>query len=405
MTEGNPSATSFFKFQAFTTAAVQDARIRTRMKAAMAGNLRRGEGARSFSKVVDAEFGKAGMTRLSPSAITNIYETNVSLAYGAGQMQKMLEVADDFPYWRYSATMDGKTRPTHAALHGKIFKVGDFTFFPPVGFRCRCTAIPMTARQAGRYLQSDMPDADGKKKLYNTLESKEFAGNKQQKFMDWTAREYAKADPYTRRNIDKAFEVMKEEIRTLEYESAKEFFRDDYVKKVEKEFLTNKKVQAAADQAGITKAEAFRVFAYTDFKNKLSADMARLHYTDQPLQQWNKNKLLTFKKDLSKALEKLPKTKGTVYRNLTGVPEEVLQQWTKKGAIIVWDGFSSTTKDAEVYKNRKVRLIIKTQTARDVESISKHPEEQEAILLPGAKLKVVEAEETGNQTVIIMKEV
>lgn len=375
------------------------------MKAAIAGNLKRGEGARSFKKTVDSEFDKAGMTRLSPSAVTNIYETNVSLAYGAGQMQKMLETAEDFPYWRYSATIDSKTRATHAALHGKIFKVGDFTFFPPIGFRCRCTAIPMTARQAGKYLQSDMPDAAGKKKLYDTLESKEFAGNKQQKFMDWTKREYAKADPYTRRNIDKAFEVMKEEIRTLEYESAKEFFQDDYVKKVEKEFLANKKVQAAADRAGLAKADAFRVFAYTDFKNNLSADMARLHYTNQPLQQWNKNKLLTFKKGMVKALEKLPRTEGTVYRNLTGMPEEVLKQWTKKGAVIVWDGFSSTTKDAEVYKNRKVRLIIKTKTARDVESVSKHPEEQEAILLPGVKLKVLEAEVTSNQTIIVMKEV
>lgn len=213
--EGNPSATAYFKFQAFTTAVVHDARVRDRIKAAIAGNLERGEGERNFKKAVDAEFDKAGLTRLAPYQINNIYETNVSLAFGAGQMQKMLEVSDQFPYWKYSATLDSKTRPSHAALHGKIFKVGDFTFFPPIGFRCRCTAIPLTARQAARYLKTDMPTPADKDNLYSLLESKEFAGNKQQKFMEWVAEEYKSADSHTRKLIDRAFDTMRQEIRNL----------------------------------------------------------------------------------------------------------------------------------------------------------------------------------------------
>lgn len=213
--EGNPSATAYFKFQAFTTAVVHDARVRDRIKAAIAGNLERGEGERNFKNIVDAEFDKAGLTRLAPYQINNIYETNVSLAFGAGQMQKMLEVSDEFPYWKYSATLDSKTRPSHAALHGKIFKVGDFTFFPPIGFRCRCTAIPLTARQAARYLKTDMPTPADKDNLYSLLESKEFAGNKQQKFMEWTAEQYKNADPETRKLIDQAFDTMRQEIRSL----------------------------------------------------------------------------------------------------------------------------------------------------------------------------------------------
>lgn len=213
--EGNPSATAYFKFQAFTTAVVHDARVRDRIKAAIAGNLERGEGERNFKKAVDAEFDKAGLTRLAPYQINNIYETNVSLAFGAGQMQKMLEVSDEFPYWKYSATLDSKTRPSHAALHGKIFKVGDFTFFPPIGFRCRCTAIPLTARQAARYLKTDMPTPADKDNLYSLLESKEFAGNKQQKFMEWVAEEYKSADSHTRKLIDRAFDTIRQEIRNL----------------------------------------------------------------------------------------------------------------------------------------------------------------------------------------------
>lgn len=212
---GNPSAVSFFRFQAFTTAVVQDQRIRSRLKDAIDENLTKGEGYREFKQLVDDIFSKAGLTRLYNYQINNIYETNVSLAFGAGQMQKMLEVADEFPYWKYSATLDSKTRPPHAALHGKIFKAGDYTFFPPIGFRCRCTAIPLTARQAARYLKTDMPDPNEKNKLYDLLESKEFAGNKQQKFMEWTAEQYKNADPETRKLIDQAFDTMRQEIRNL----------------------------------------------------------------------------------------------------------------------------------------------------------------------------------------------
>lgn len=212
---GNPSAVSFFRFQAFTTAVVQDQRIRGRLKDAIDENLTKGEGYRQFKQLVDDEFDKAGLTRLHNYQINNIYETNVSLAFGAGQMQKMLEVSDQFPYWKYSATLDSKTRPSHAALHGKIFKAGDYTFFPPLSFQCRCTAIPLTARQAGRYLKTDMPTPEDKNKLYDLLESKEFAGNKQQKFMEWTAEQYKNADPETRNLIDQAFDTMRQEIRNL----------------------------------------------------------------------------------------------------------------------------------------------------------------------------------------------
>lgn len=223
--EGNPSAASFMKFQAFTTAVVQDARIRTRVQAALAGNLRRGENKEDFRKVIDAEFDKAGLTRLHPHQIDNIYYTNTSLAFGAGQMARMTEVSDDFPYWKYSATLDSKTRPDHARLHGKIFRIGDYQFYPPLGFRCRCTAIPLTARQAGRLLESAtplesgsrhaMPTDEERQNLTDTLQNAEFMGNKNEKYMKWLGKEYAKADDGTRQLIDKAIDDFKEKIKVV----------------------------------------------------------------------------------------------------------------------------------------------------------------------------------------------
>ncbi len=175
--------------------------------------MKRGEGPKAFAEVVDSEFDKAGLTRLKSYQIENIYVTNTSLAYGSGQMSKMLEVSGDFPYWKYSATMDSHTRPDHAALHGKIFRTGDFTFWPPLGFRCRCTAIPLTARQAAQYLKNAMPDEAEKQAIYASLSSKEFVGNKQQKYLEWVAKQYEAADAETRKLMDEAFDRMKAEIK------------------------------------------------------------------------------------------------------------------------------------------------------------------------------------------------
>jgi SPP1 gp7 family putative phage head morphogenesis protein len=213
--DGAPAATSFFKFRAFTTAAVEDARMRRRIEAALAGNIERGEGARSFAEVVNGEFDRAGLTRLKPHQIGIIYDTNTANAYAAGQMAKMMEVSGDFPFWRYSATMDGKTRPEHAALHGKIFEVGDFTFYPPLDFRCRCTAILLTARQAGRYPQTDRPAADERRQLLERAGKPEFAGNKQKDYVAWLKSEYRDAEPAVQELIDHAFDTMRAEMESL----------------------------------------------------------------------------------------------------------------------------------------------------------------------------------------------
>lgn len=187
--------------------------MRTRIKAALAGNLKRGEGQKKFTEVVDAEFDRAGRSRLKPYQIATIYETNTATAFSAGQMATMLEVQEDFPYWQFSAVMDSRTSPQHAALHGKIFRNGDFTFFPPLRHRCRCTARLLTARQAGRQPQTAMPSADQRAELYAKAGNPEFAGHKQANYIAWLQEEYKNADPATRKLIDQATEQLKKELR------------------------------------------------------------------------------------------------------------------------------------------------------------------------------------------------
>lgn len=51
------------------------------------------------------------------------------------------------PFWRYYATLDDRTRPEHAALHGRVFRKDDLaarSYLPPLGFACRCQAQELT---------------------------------------------------------------------------------------------------------------------------------------------------------------------------------------------------------------------------------------------------------------------
>jgi len=177
---GSREAAAFLKFQAFTVATVENDRLLTRIKAALAANLRRGETQKSFTDIVNEEFDKAGVTQLRPFHLETVYRTNTALAYSGGQISALDRVKDDFPLWRYSAVKDSRTRPSHRALDGKLFKTGDYTYYPPISFNCRCEAIPLSRAEAQSLSPSDLP-AD----LEATLGKTEFLGNKIQKFFKW----------------------------------------------------------------------------------------------------------------------------------------------------------------------------------------------------------------------------
>lgn len=87
----------------------------------------------------------------SPTRLQLIYDTNMSVANAAGRRERQLAAKKEFPYWRYTAVMDRRTRPAHAALNGSIFPV-DHSFwsshYPPNGFRCRCTVQAVSAEDA-----------------------------------------------------------------------------------------------------------------------------------------------------------------------------------------------------------------------------------------------------------------
>ncbi|WP_438805524.1 phage head morphogenesis protein [Sodalis sp. (in: enterobacteria)] len=92
--------------------------------------------------------------KLLPYRLETIFRTNTQPAYMAGRHQRLRENVSQRPYWQYVAVMDSPTRPSHAALHGWVFRYDDAgwdTLFPPNGYNCRSRTRALTADQLARH--------------------------------------------------------------------------------------------------------------------------------------------------------------------------------------------------------------------------------------------------------------
>ena len=100
--------------------------------------------------VVGAD-GQAEVVQLgSPHRLRTIYQTNLQTAYQSGRYAQQLANAASQPYWQYVAVMDSRTRPTHGALNGRVFRYDDpiwQSHYPPNGWGCRCRVRAMSQRR------------------------------------------------------------------------------------------------------------------------------------------------------------------------------------------------------------------------------------------------------------------
>lgn len=149
--------------QAFTVAKAMNLDLLSDIRGALETALQDGQTLKQFTKalqpvlesqgwwgkqvIVDSN-GGAEMVQLgSPRRLRTIYQTNLQSAYMAGRKASMEETTDTHPYWMYIAILDGKTRPSHRALHGQVFRHDDpiwAAIFPPNGFNCRCRVVALS---------------------------------------------------------------------------------------------------------------------------------------------------------------------------------------------------------------------------------------------------------------------
>ncbi len=140
----------------FTVSRVEGERILRRLKEAVERAIAEGKTFLEFKDEVNSIFDRAGLTRLNPYHLETVLRTNLQTAYHAGWIHQIKEPQFEgfVPYVEYSAILDERTRPSHAALNGKIARLSEFEergLVPPNGYNCRCTLIPITRPEVQRH--------------------------------------------------------------------------------------------------------------------------------------------------------------------------------------------------------------------------------------------------------------
>ena len=137
---------------AFTVSGYTKAQILKRFYDEILAALEDGNTLSEFRSRMNAFLQDEGYEGLDPLQADLIFRTNIQTAYNAGHYEQMTDpgVIKLRPYWQYDAVLDSHTRPSHLAMDRKVFPadhpVWD-TWFPPNGFRCRCTVRTLSKRQ------------------------------------------------------------------------------------------------------------------------------------------------------------------------------------------------------------------------------------------------------------------
>lgn len=120
---------------------------------ALQNGIERGDSFDTFKKECGDIFDRRGWTGKRAWRVDNIFRTNIQTAYNVGRYKQLLEEAAFLPYWQYDAVNDRRTRPTHLAMDGRVWPADHpvwNTWYPPNGYRCRCSVIGLTRGQVER---------------------------------------------------------------------------------------------------------------------------------------------------------------------------------------------------------------------------------------------------------------
>jgi SPP1 gp7 family putative phage head morphogenesis protein len=109
----------------------------------------------AFTEQMNDFLARNGYEGLNPFHADVIFRTNMQTAYSAGHYKSMADPAVKKlrPYWKYVTAGDGNVRETHAAMEGRIYAADDpiwDVWYPPNGFRCRCSVVSLTKKQVER---------------------------------------------------------------------------------------------------------------------------------------------------------------------------------------------------------------------------------------------------------------
>lgn len=148
--------------KAFTVARVSSMDVIMDVHGAAEKAIDAGETLADFKGRLSEIMASRGWEGLTPWHAETVFRNNIQTAYSVGRYNQMQDMGDQF-YGEYDAVNDSWTRPTHAALDGKIFPMDHpfwDTWWPPNGHRCRCSVNPVhkyVAEEEGLTVETDDP--------------------------------------------------------------------------------------------------------------------------------------------------------------------------------------------------------------------------------------------------------
>jgi SPP1 gp7 family putative phage head morphogenesis protein len=134
------------KNYAFYVSQLEDTGLINFIKEKMIEALEKGKTFQMFAK----ELFEVSGTKQFFGYMKTSFNTNMFNALNYQNGVALLRNVKRFPYWRYSAVMDGKTRESHAAMHGYVARYDDSiwsSWYPPCGFNCRCRITIASQKQ------------------------------------------------------------------------------------------------------------------------------------------------------------------------------------------------------------------------------------------------------------------
>ncbi len=136
------------KKKAFSVSGVEDEYLRTAIKDKIQQAMKQGLTYQEFYDGVNGVFDAVGISPLKPWHLETVARTNMMSACNEGQnvILQSPEVLAAFPFVEYTAILDSRTRPEHAAISGQVVPAEVAMQYdgPPWDYNCRCSKVPRT---------------------------------------------------------------------------------------------------------------------------------------------------------------------------------------------------------------------------------------------------------------------
>lgn len=145
--------TSIYRRDAFTLAGTSDVRLIEKARDALSDAAQKGDTAQDWRAAVNKLTSDAGVEDLNAFSLDTAFQTAMQKVYSSGRLEQMQEpeTIDLLPFWQYWTVGDLRVRPEHRVLDGFLARAIDPVWrriYPPSGFNCRCSVVPMPEEEA-----------------------------------------------------------------------------------------------------------------------------------------------------------------------------------------------------------------------------------------------------------------